>query len=367
MPGRGCLAFAAGCALFLSLTTGALCASRARAADPTPPPVDPPAVTLPAAPDPPPDPSPPPPPAPASKPALSTHKATVSPAPSARAAQPAGLPPAPTQKRTQPGRPTLRPRIGRPRHRHRLHVKRPQAVLDRRPASAPQIRRPTHERLAVGRLQPLAARSDASTSGGARTPLFVATATLLLGVFGLFVLRMLSPQLAAATQFPRRSRHPARAAPRQTPRQTPPQRTPARPAAHARPAPPSVPPQRAAKEPRRALAPEKAGRSRELPRGNAPPTRPEQPLATTCEIRVFRGYVKAQFYAEVRPADGKAPYASGTSQWFRSRGVDAPTAEPGIVAARDQLLDVLAADGWVRVGQGAEWYSDRLERRIRTR
>ncbi len=97
------------------------------------------------------------------------------------------------------------------------------------------------------------------------------------------------------------------------------------------------------------------------------PTRQGKGPATTCEIRVFRGYLKSQFYAEVRPFDGKTPYAAGTSQWFRWRNVDAPTAEPGIVAARDQLLNVLAADGWVRVGQGAEWYSDRLERRVRTR
>lgn len=97
------------------------------------------------------------------------------------------------------------------------------------------------------------------------------------------------------------------------------------------------------------------------------PARQEQALATTCEIRVFRGYVKSQFYAEVMPSDGQTRYAAGQSQWFRWRNADAPTPEPGIVAARDQLLNLLAADGWVRVGRGAEWYSDRLERKVRAR
>lgn len=96
-----------------------------------------------------------------------------------------------------------------------------------------------------------------------------------------------------------------------------------------------------------------------------PPAARQQPVAKTCEIRVFRGYVKSQFYAQVMPRDGMTPYAAGTSPWFRWRNADPPTPEPGIVAARDQLLEVLAADGWVRVGQGAEWYSDRMERRAR--
>jgi hypothetical protein len=233
----------------------------------------------------------------------------------------------------------------------------------------PQIpARPTHERLAVSRMQPLAARSDASPGGGATTPLLITTAVLLVGLLGLFALRMLSPHLAAATQLPNRSRHHARA----RRRQTPPPRTRARPASRVPPAPraaaaPPVPPQRDAEKPRRAVAPEKAGPRREPPSRTVSPARREQALATTCEIRVFRGYVKSQFYAEVMLSDGQTPYAVGQSQWFRWREADAPTPGPDIVAARDQLLNVLAADGWVRIGQGAEWYSDRLERRVRGR
>ena len=84
----------------------------------------------------------------------------------------------------------------------------------------------------------------------------------------------------------------------------------------------------------------------------------------TCEIRVFRGYVKSQFYAEVTLSDGRLPFAAAASECFRWRKTEPPAQEPAIVAARDQLLNILAASGWVRVGKGAEWYSDRLERKV---
>jgi hypothetical protein len=77
--------------------------------------------------------------------------------------------------------------------------------------------------------------------------------------------------------------------------------------------------------------------------------------------------VKSQFYAAVMPSDGQTPFAVGQSGWFRWRETDTQATRPDIVAARDQLLKVLAADGWVRVGQGSEWYSDRLERKARAR
>jgi hypothetical protein len=75
--------------------------------------------------------------------------------------------------------------------------------------------------------------------------------------------------------------------------------------------------------------------------------------------------VKSQFYAEVMPSGGQTPFALGQSRWFRWRETDTQTPRPDIVAARDQLLKALSIDGWVRIGQGAEWYSDRLERKVR--
>ncbi len=363
------MARAAGCALLLMVASGALSAPIARADDPTPPPpADPPAVTLPAEPDPAPDPSPAR-SAPNSRPARSTHSQAAPSTSSARAAQHARLP-APTLKKTQLERPALRSLVGRPKPGQALRLKRRRAGRQepRAAAPAPQIpARPTHERPAVGRLQPLAARSGGPPADGARTPLLITTAALLVGLLGLFALRMLSPHLVTATRLPTRSPHSARARRRQT--GSP--RTRARPAARVAPAPPAtaappVLPQRAA-EPPRAAAPETPERGCEPPSSNESPARREQALATTCEIRVFRGYVKSQFYAAVMPSGGQTPFAVGQSGWFRWRQTDTQTPRPDIVGARDQLLKVLGADGWVRIGQGAEWYSDRLERKVRAR
>lgn len=345
--------------LSLLLASAALFAASARADDPTPPPTDPPAVTLPAEPDPSPDPSPRRSAPPTPKPTRSKHDAVVSSRPQVGAAAPARLP-NPLQKRTEPAPSTPRARVRRPTHRHASRVARLRARRHTHATSAPQVlRRPTHERLAVGAMQPLAARADASSGRGATTPLLISTAALLVGVLGLFVLRMLSPRLVAVTGLPSRSRTP----PRGRPARTRPPRTPARPAARVAPAPPPatsrpVPPKLGVEEPRRAVTPEEAGYRLD-------PPRKQQALAPTCEIRVFRGYVKSQFYAAVAASDGRSPYAAGTSPWFRWRDTAAPSPEPDIVGARDQLLKVLAADGWVRVGQGAEWYSDRLERQVR--
>lgn len=350
------------------LVSGALCAPIARADDPTPPPpADPPAVTLPAEPDPAPDPSASR-SASTSRPARPTHSQAAPSKSSARAAQHARLP-APTLKKTQLERPALRSRVGRPTPGHALRLKRRQEGSrgPRAAAPSPQVpARPTHERLAVGRMQPLAARSAGSPANGARTPLLITTAALLVGLLGLFVVRMLSPQLVTATRLPGRSRHPTRARRRQT--GSP--RTRARPAARVAPAPPAtaappILPERAAEHPPRPVAPEKPERRPEPPTSNDSPARREQALATTCEIRVFRGYVKSQFYAEVMPSGGQTPFALGQSRWFRWRETDTQTPRPDIVAARDQLLKALSIDGWVRIGQGAEWYSDRLERKVR--
>jgi len=88
-----------------------------------------------------------------------------------------------------------------------------------------------------------------------------------------------------------------------------------------------------------------------------------QPNAATCEVRLFRGYLKSQFYATVSP-EGERAGAVAQSPWFRRWGVDPSAPQPYVVAARDQLLDLLAADGWVLLAQGREWYSDRFVRRV---
>jgi hypothetical protein len=94
-----------------------------------------------------------------------------------------------------------------------------------------------------------------------------------------------------------------------------------------------------------------------------PRTRVELNVAATCEVRLFRGYVKSHFYAEVLPSPEQRPAAVAQSPWFRCCGTDPAAHDPKVVAAHDQLLRVLAANGWVQLGRGSRWYSDRLVRR----
>jgi len=81
-----------------------------------------------------------------------------------------------------------------------------------------------------------------------------------------------------------------------------------------------------------------------------------------CEIRWFRGYLKSQFYAELRDEPSSEPQAVASSRWFKWREGAAPPPGPEIVAARDELLEALRLAGWQPCGRGGEWYSDRLER-----
>lgn len=354
-------------AVALVLASGALGASTARADDPAPAPPDPPAVTLPAAPDPTPDPSPQKPAT--AEPARSAHRRSLPSTPPLRAAQ-LPRPHAASQRTTSLTSSTPQPQHKSAPARHTSRIPRRTAVSRRPAVPAPRrLARPAHERLAAGPIEPLAARSAGSAGGDATTPMLLATAALLLGVLGLFVLRMLSPQLVAAGQLPRRSRQrPARSRQRPLPPRAPGRRVEHRDL--------DQPPAKAAASPARAkaardkahrtVAAEKAAYRRQSPTQHVSAPKQRQALALTCEIRLFRGYVKSQFYAEVTPAEGRTSYAAAASDWFRWRRADRPTPEPAVVEARDRLLDTLAADGWVRVGQGAEWFSDRLERRAVT-
>ena len=114
-------------------------------------------------------------------------------------------------------------------------------------------------------------------------------------------------------------------------------------------------------------------RSRPRPAAPAPvpppvespaPTTEHRASSTACEIRWFRGYVKSQFYAELRDGPSREPNALASSQWFKWREGAAPPPDPEIVAVRDELLKVLRVAGWQPCGRGAEWYSDRLEKGI---
>src|SRR5262249_43496706 len=174
-----------GMCVALVLLCAALLGSNARADDP-PPPSDPPAVTLPAEPDPAPDPSPP-----RSTPNQKTPKATHStPVQAVSSKSIAGeAPTAQLSIRTQLPTPAEQRRgdVRRVVHFHRIRVKRGRPGTGRSvpPPALDTPPRPTHDRLAMDRFQPLATRTEGSTSVAVGAPLMITT-TLLACLLALF-------------------------------------------------------------------------------------------------------------------------------------------------------------------------------------
>jgi hypothetical protein len=76
----------------------------------------------------------------------------------------------------------------------------------------------------------------------------------------------------------------------------------------------------------------------------------------SCEIRLWRGYVKCQLYATVRGSD----QAFALSRQFRLRDEDAPSAKAQRALA--DLLVELAQGGWTVVLDGPIWYQHWLQR-----
>jgi hypothetical protein len=275
----------------------AFLASTARADDTQPPPPDPPpAVTLPADPDPPPDPAP-------SVTSPTPHATPTHHAPKHATRAPSSA--TPPQVRTRWSNPsTVRAATPhRERHvgRHTGASKHKQAptlspVLG---AAAPILGRPARERLPAFASLKVAAQSHSPSGSGSGAALLITFALCFSAAVALFLVPGVLP-------FP-------------------------------------VIPQ--LRRPARARAPVAS-----VPGGGA----------TTCEVRLFRGDVKSQFYAEVALPQGKTSWVVAQSGWFRWREDEEP--EPLVRVARDQLLAALAAKGWVRLGRGSEWYSDRLVR-----
>ena len=89
--------------------------------------------------------------------------------------------------------------------------------------------------------------------------------------------------------------------------------------------------------------------------------RPQTVTAESCEIELWRGYVKCQLYAASldRPR-AAAPFALSPS--FRLRDEDTPTEKAA--AALKTLVDRLERDGWTVVSAGARWYQLRLNRSL---
>lgn len=87
--------------------------------------------------------------------------------------------------------------------------------------------------------------------------------------------------------------------------------------------------------------------------------RPQTVTAESCQIELWRGYVKCQLYAA--SLDGpRAAAAFAFSPFFRLRDED--TATEKAAAALKTLVDRLERDGWTVVSAGARWYQLRLSR-----
>lgn len=80
-----------------------------------------------------------------------------------------------------------------------------------------------------------------------------------------------------------------------------------------------------------------------------------------CEIRVWRGYRKANFFACVFSDDGE-PLAVAESPFFRAHGNGVPAKTDEAVAAHEQLREQLEAAGWRYEASGRTWFGDRYSR-----
>jgi len=87
---------------------------------------------------------------------------------------------------------------------------------------------------------------------------------------------------------------------------------------------------------------------------------PEAPHSLVCEIRVWRGYRKSQFYVETGPPLDQLI----ESRPFRARGDGAPEQSEEAVAAYVAMVEGLVFAGWKQDGRGAHWFSDRFHRPV---
>jgi hypothetical protein len=93
----------------------------------------------------------------------------------------------------------------------------------------------------------------------------------------------------------------------------------------------------------------------EPPDSEAPSAAPSPTVV--CEIALWRGYVKAQFYARICGDDSVSAIA--TSPTFRCRSA-VPEETEQSVAALTALRDQLIGAGWEPNGRGAAWYARRF-------
>jgi hypothetical protein len=90
-----------------------------------------------------------------------------------------------------------------------------------------------------------------------------------------------------------------------------------------------------------------------------------EPTEEFCQIRVWRGYAKARFYASL-DLGGEEEFAVAESRSFRFRGNGTPDDTEAAHEAHQALVRKLVAKGWEPEGSGGSWYSTRFRRPLET-
>ncbi len=84
--------------------------------------------------------------------------------------------------------------------------------------------------------------------------------------------------------------------------------------------------------------------------------------ARTCRIRLWRGYVKAEFYVELDdPDEGPAVLRSRSFRWRHD--TPPPPEREDVWESYEELVARLEARGWEQVGSLTPWYAQRFRRR----
>jgi hypothetical protein len=80
-----------------------------------------------------------------------------------------------------------------------------------------------------------------------------------------------------------------------------------------------------------------------------------------CVIEWSRGYMKSQFYARARTADGRR-YIAAMSPTFSWHRADPPPPKKGPLEAHNALVHHLRLLGWEAAGEGTSWYASSFRR-----
>jgi hypothetical protein len=87
----------------------------------------------------------------------------------------------------------------------------------------------------------------------------------------------------------------------------------------------------------------------------------EAARAWTCEIDWKPGYIRSGFRAMAAPPGEQRRKALGQSRsvkWMMMGDAEPPTQD--LVDVLHELMTALTEDGWVRIGPGEHWYSQRF-------